>query len=374
VRVGVVSPYPLGEVSGISALLLDLATALRDTHAFTFLGPAGPPVTAAMDVVAIPVAPRLATPRFARATAAAVRQRAPQLDLVHVHQAHPQAEAAGRSAKAAGLPVVATIHVRAPASPNRLRRLADARARRWILRKADRVVFVSAHTRREFGDPSGLVIPNAVGPAVVAAAEAADREASRRRLGIGKAFTFLFCGRQTETKGYADLLRAAVRVRAPFRLLAVGSQPEPERPGLAPLEAALGEKLRNLGPVERGRWDHYAAADAFLLPSHFEGMPMSLLEAMAFRLPAIVTPVGGIPEAVGPAESVPVPARDPSALASAMTLLLEDPAKARSLGRAARARLDREFTMAVCSKRYAAVYDEVTAAAGRARRVPRRTS
>lgn len=80
-----------------------------------------------------------------------------------------------------------------------------------------------------------------------------------------------------------------------------------------------------------------ATADAFILPSYNEGLPMSMLEAMAWGLPAIVTPVGGIPEVIRHNRNglLVEPGNQPQ-LIQAMQQLINDEALRLSLGRAAR--------------------------------------
>jgi glycosyltransferase involved in cell wall biosynthesis len=72
-------------------------------------------------------------------------------------------------------------------------------------------------------------------------------------------------------------------------------------------------------------------ADIFLLPSHGEGFPNSLLEAMAIGLAAIVTPVGAIPEIVGRDGALTVPVKNPEALAGAIRMLAADSALRRKI-------------------------------------------
>jgi glycosyltransferase involved in cell wall biosynthesis len=90
-----------------------------------------------------------------------------------------------------------------------------------------------------------------------------------------------------------------------------------------------------LDPVRRD--ELLATADAFILPSYNEGLPMSMLEAMAWGLPAIVTPVGGIPEVIRHNRNgLLVEPGDRAQLIQAMHQLIGDEALRLSLGRAAR--------------------------------------
>jgi glycosyltransferase involved in cell wall biosynthesis len=77
-------------------------------------------------------------------------------------------------------------------------------------------------------------------------------------------------------------------------------------------------------------------ADVFLLPSHSEGFPNALIEAMATGLACIVTPVGAVPEIVGNDGAIVVPVEDSHALADAIGRLATDPDLRSKLGEAAR--------------------------------------
>jgi glycosyltransferase involved in cell wall biosynthesis len=93
-------------------------------------------------------------------------------------------------------------------------------------------------------------------------------------------------------------------------------------------------------------------ATIFALPSRIEGLPVSMLEAMAFGLPVVVTPVGGIPDVIEDgATGRLVPADDVDALAGAMRALLDDPAAATAMGTAARAAILGTYDLDVVADR-----------------------
>jgi glycosyltransferase involved in cell wall biosynthesis len=152
----------------------------------------------------------------------------------------------------------------------------------------------------------------------------------------------LFLGRIGARKGSFDLLEAfralPQSVRAKARLVLAGDG-EVE---------ALRQKAANLPEVTVHSWidaeqrdELLAQSDVFVLPSHHEGVPMALLEAMAHGLPVISTPVGGIPDAVTHnVEGMLVTPGDHDQLVNALRRLIEDEPLRLAFGRAARARAE----------------------------------
>ncbi len=100
------------------------------------------------------------------------------------------------------------------------------------------------------------------------------------------------------------MLRAAARLHGgrPVKVLLFGFEAEPgQRQALLDLAAELGiaERVEVPGPVTGAEKERsLRGAQCFCLPSYDEGLPMSMLEAMALALPVVVTAVGAIPEAV----------------------------------------------------------------------------
>jgi glycosyltransferase involved in cell wall biosynthesis len=101
-----------------------------------------------------------------------------------------------------------------------------------------------------------------------------------------------------------------------------------------------------------------ARCDVFMLSSRWEGMPNSLLEAMAFRRPVVVTDVGGCREVVTDGVSgFLVPARHARALAARVCELLANAPRATAMGQAARRRIEEAFTVQSSTRQWLSVYD-----------------
>jgi glycosyltransferase involved in cell wall biosynthesis len=176
---------------------------------------------------------------------------------------------------------------------------------------------------------------------------------------VGRAqVQFVALGRICESKGSFDLLKAFAslpgEVRARARLVMAGDGEVEEARRRA---ALLGERVQVLswiGPAERDRL--LAASDVFVLPSYAEGMPMSLLEAMAQGLPAIVTPVGGIPEIfTNGADGLLVGPGRVAELAAAMSRMISEEGERLAAGRRAHART-RALDVHAYARRLADIY------------------
>jgi glycosyltransferase involved in cell wall biosynthesis len=106
-------------------------------------------------------------------------------------------------------------------------------------------------------------------------------------------------------------------------------------------------------------------SDCFILPSHGEGLPMAMLEAMAYGMPVIVTRVGAIPEAVTDGvEGFLIEPGDVEALADRMLRLARDPVLRQRMGEAARARVAAAYSLDAMVERIMALYREVLGRSG----------
>ena len=213
--------------------------------------------------------------------------------------------------------------------------------------------------------PSRLltVIPNGVDPRPFARVAPETRAALRRSLELGDEFVWLAVGRFELAKDYPNMLRAfaSVRERQPGALLLLVGEGALQAEAEA-LTHTLGltPAVRFLG-VRRDVPDVMRAADGYVMSSAWEGMPMVLLEAAAAGLPIVTTNVGGTGEVVADGSSgFLAPARDPAALAAAMTRLMALPeADRRAMGEQGRERVMSRFSLVRVVERWEALYRAV---------------
>ncbi|HSN19646.1 MAG TPA: glycosyltransferase family 4 protein [Usitatibacter sp.] len=214
------------------------------------------------------------------------------------------------------------------------------RAARFFLDRATVIVVLSerwaAWMHRATSNPRIVVIPNCV---ALPAAHAPAREPG----------LVAFAGRCSAAKGLHDLLEAAARVLPLEPRLRIECAGEGDLDALRRHARALGIEdrlaLRGwIGPRERDRL--LARACVFVLPSHAEALPMSVLEAMAAGCPVIASAVGGIPDLIEHGvNGLLVPPGAPRVLGEALRSLLADPELAARLGREARSTIVLRYTL-----------------------------
>ena len=205
---------------------------------------------------------------------------------------------------------------------------------RLSLPRADRVVTVChafAQQLQSKGVPADRirVLRNPI--RVPSPVSEAEKACLRTELGLDDASVLLSVGRLSREKGHADLLRAVERMRADegekfhSRLIIVGDGPERPRLQALSSELKLDDAVRFTGQQADVR-AYYAVANVFVLPSHSEGSPNVLLEAMAAGVPMVATAVGGVPEVLShEVNALLVPRQDVTQLANAIRRLLNDP-------------------------------------------------
>lgn len=162
-------------------------------------------------------------------------------------------------------------------------------------------------------------------------------------------------GRLGERKGSLTVVHAFALLahRYPSARLVLAGDGDVEAVGGAARRLGVDHRVQLpgwIGPEERART--LLGATVFVLPAREEGLPVALLEAMAYGLPALVSPVGGIPDVfVEGRHGYFVPPDDPEALAARLVHILDDPGAAREMGQHARADAAEHFAVDVVAAR-----------------------
>lgn len=170
----------------------------------------------------------------------------------------------------------------------------------------------------------------------------------------------LFLGLVGERKGVFDLIPAFVRVHEsyPDAHLVIGGNGEVERAAALIREYGLEDAISLAGWIDGDRKNMLLAQSAiYILPSYNEGLPMSVLEAMAAGLAVVTTRVGGIPELITDGEDgLLVEAGDRDAIADALIRLLDDAGLQDRLAMAGRARIAAHYSDTAILPRLRDVY------------------
>jgi glycosyltransferase involved in cell wall biosynthesis len=357
--------------AGIMALRLTEALRERGDAACTWIPGDGPAQQEARRL-GLPVCPYALSPlyRASRLRAAwtnwrlGCELRGGGPGLAHVHS--PLAYGCLRHAlRRAGLKRV--VHVQIEEDPTGLR---------WALKSPPELIITCARflveqvrralpdDRRE--DTRVVDVPNAVDTARFYPAE--DKARVKRRLGAPvETPLLLVLANLAPHKGQDTAVRATALLRrrgvdAHCWLAGV------ERDGTGRYTNRLQRTIDELGMADRVRLlgfrddpeELLRAADFFLLPSTKEGLPLSVLEAQASRVPVLAAPTAGIPEVVREGETGFLPAADDApGYADAIQTMLDDPDLRRRVTEAAYTRTTREYDWQTCCRRILGLYDEL---------------
>jgi glycosyltransferase involved in cell wall biosynthesis len=243
--------------------------------------------------------------------------------------------------------------------------------RGWIYQLSGAVVALSEaleeEVRREGGGrPAVHRLPNGVDRAIFHPGSPAEREATRRELGVPKdAFLIASCGEIHRRKRPGVLVEAASRMqRRPAHIVLAGpsgNDPEYE----AELREVIGKCPEGVTVARTGTIpvEQVAAllraSDVFVLTSASEGMPNSLLEAMATGLPCVASDIPGSRDVLSRGGGLLVPLDDPAALAAALDQIVADPAVGARLAAEALAVVEAEYSIDRVAERYLAIYREL---------------
>jgi len=287
--------------------------------------------------------------------------------IVHTHDMRPDI-VGGLAARTAGVPWVASVHAWHSTWPDLAakRRLIEA-IRGRLLPYCDAVVAVSDLTREETirrGVPAGRVMTVHTGTSLEDREPAIGRDAIRASLGFAADDIVIGnIARLHPEKGQALLIRAFERVSRSIpraRLLIVGD---------GTLREALRAQASRLGLTGRVTFEPFrddlasllGALDVFALPSHAEGIPLVVYQAMAAALPIVASDVGGISELLTHENNaLLVSAGSVDAVADALIRVAADSQIRGALGKAARETVygDARWSMATSTRRLEELYEQ----------------
>jgi glycosyltransferase involved in cell wall biosynthesis len=283
-----------------------------------------------------------------------------RIDLVHCHNVTALFHGARAAWRAQRLPSLFTEHDREMPAPWRHRVL-----HRWLGRRVTRTVAVSEQLRRDLVRYEGFP-PDSTGCLVNGIPDpmerfSGDRAEARAELGWSDIPVVLAVGSCTPVKNHAGFLRVFAdlhaRMDGQVRFVLAGDGPlrdDLEEQAHKDLPAGAVVFLGNRDDVPR----LLAASDVFVLPSHREGLPLSLVEAHAMARPSVASLVGGNPEVIQDGVTgTLVECRDNKGFADALESILQDPDEQRERGRLGRRRFLDVFTHERMVSAYVALYE-----------------
>ena len=297
--------------------------------------------------------------------------RSHSVEVVHSHE-FEMAFYGALACRLLGLPHVITMHGGLTVWKAWQRRVAL----RWAIRNSSATYVVSEATREQFSRDLSVPIERLAVIRNGVPVRQGDAAPIRAEFGFTPDdVVILAVGNLERNKGHRELLQALNEITrsgavSSWRLIIAGGRGGPEHEYLAAYiqDNALGDRVH----IALQRTDIpnlQAAADVFVMPSLWEGLPMALLEGMAAGNAVVASKTGGIPEAVADGqEGLLVPPGDVPALTVALRRLLVDTEYRRSLADAARKRALAEFTVEVMSQRYEDAYRQAISGRRRASR------
>lgn len=288
-----------------------------------------------------------------------------RVGVVHAHQYTPFLQAMLARLPFGGRPILFTEHGRHhPDVPSWKRSFVNRR----LLGRRDRIVGVGDAVRRALVANEGLpesrvgVVHNGINLAPFLRSREGDRMDVRDELGIGpNDFVAMQVARLDPVKDHTTAIRAIVELRRRIpraRLVIVGDGPE--REAIESLVHEMGASFVHRLGMRRDVPRLLAAADACLLTSVTEGIPLCLVEAMAAGLPVVATDVGGVSEVVEHETSgLLAAAGDVDAIASQLVRLAADPKLRSILGENGRTDAISRFSESAMIDAYARMYEEL---------------
>ncbi len=282
-------------------------------------------------------------------------------DIVHTHN-HSVWLYGGIAARILSLPLVHTEHTSPDYNKEKWYKIE-----RWLSYITDRITTVSnsvgkfMEERERIASDKITVIHNGIDTKIYS--KYVDRDVKRKELNLADSDQIIGnIARFFPNKDHACLLKAfklVVEKIPSAKLLIAGDGPLRNELFELTEKLALTSTVKFLGN-RRDIPELLRIFDVFALSSIKEGLPITLLEAMASEVPTVATDVDGNPELVVHNQTgYIVPARDPNSLADKIITLLMDKEKAKRMGEMGRVRAEEEFSFEKMSAKYDVLYSSM---------------
>jgi sugar transferase (PEP-CTERM/EpsH1 system associated) len=307
-------------------------------------------------------------PGIDRGCATRLRQFADRegAEILHAHQCTPFFQAMLSRGLTGRRPVVFTEHGRHfPDTPSRKRAIVN----RMLLKRCDRLFGCGAAVRQALINNEGLpesrveVIYNGVDLKALSKPTAGARERIRAEFGYSaNDFVVVQVARLHELKDHQTALKAVDEARHKIpglRLLLAGDGDQRSAIKQTIRERGLDQTV-TLAGTRKDIADLLSASDVFLLSSISEGIPLTVIEAMAARRPVVSTAVGGLPEIIEHGVSgMLAPSGDASSLAASLVQLYQNADLRNQMAEVAAGRAQEKFSLQGMLNSYRDVYDDV---------------
>jgi L-malate glycosyltransferase len=295
-----------------------------------------------------------------------------ELDLLHVHYAIPHSVSAllarqMLAARGRRLPFVTTLHGTDITLVGLDRSYLPIT--RYSIQESDGVTSISQYlkdkTLQDFGVTRDIaVVPNFVNCDVYAPIrDTAARDEARRRLAAPDQAILMHLSNFRPVKRVVDVVKvfAEVARAMPAQLVLVGDGPDRSAAEWLAHDLGIQGRIHFLGKQERVN-ELLPLADLMLMPSELESFGLAALEAMACKVPAIATRVGGVPELIDHGENGLLYAvGDVDGMAQGAIALLKDPDRLEAMRDAARRTAQQRFCSTLVLPQYVQYYENVLA-------------
>ncbi len=364
-RVCLVTPYSPREISGVGQVVLNLGKGLRERKhdvmvltKFSRNGPSGTPGLVEIDYREVRLVGGLLLSIGMIWRMLRERKR---IDIVHLHSISSVTLACAVIGSILGKPRVLTLHGRFPRPKSSVSSMWFGLKERMTLAFSKAVTCVSKDTKDFYRLDNAHVVWNGIDTSRFVP-DLESRKTTRERLGLGDSFTLLFVGRWVAHKGIYDTIQLTgdlIHKGEDVRLILVGSG-EDEKVRRSIDETSIGSRVVIAGRVE-DVVPCFQSSDMFILfTSPLEGLPLTLLEAMACQLPCVATSVSGIQEAISDGiDGFLVKEGDFPGLKKVVVEFIEKQENYQNIGVNARKKVENRFDIAKMTRAYLDIYASI---------------